>query len=91
MTGDTLLFFPSLGPTAKFKSFAFLLKFKHLFLFPILTHIFFSYKICSLHGDIAQLVEHTAHIRAVIGPSPIVPIKACFIFMKQAIFLLLNI
>lgn len=32
------------------------------------------YNISTSLGDIAQLVEHTAHIRAVIGPSPIVPI-----------------
>ena len=49
----------------------------------ILTHIFFSYTIQTLHGDIAQLVEHTAHIRAVIGPSPIVPIKPVSL-MEQA-------
>ena len=47
----------------------------------ILTHIFFSYTIQTLHGDIAQLVEHTAHIRDVIGPIPIIPtpIRSCSI------------
>ena len=50
-----------------------------IFLTCILTHIFFSYTIQTLHGDIAQLVEHTAHIRDVIGPIPIIPtpIKSC--------------
>ena len=46
-----------------------------LIFYDILTLIFFSYNICSLHGDIAQLVEHTAHIRDVIGPIPIIPTK----------------
>lgn len=35
-------------------------------------------------GDLAQLVEHTAHIRDVIGSIPMAPIKAC---ISQAFFL----
>ena len=58
--------------------------------FLLLTYYFLYDIINSSLGDLAQLVEHTAHIRVVSGSIPLVAKKKDFLFLRKSFFLVIR-